>query len=107
MSAVNPLYTGAMSRMNGIPGSSFRLVGKNCSGTLKPVNAVRSPNQANGRWNQSRTPRSRSHSRCIRAASRSVTPGSSRAATASAHAYARRCTSLNPWSSGADCVLHR
>lgn len=85
MSAVNPRCTGVRSRMNGMPGSSRRFVGKNCSGTRKPVNAVRSPNQANGRWNQSRTPRSRSHARCIRAASRSVTPGSSRAATASAH----------------------
>lgn len=71
--------------MNGIPGASLRSVGKNCSGMRKSVNAVRSPNQAKGRWNQSRTPRARSHSRCIRAASRSVTPGSSRAATASAH----------------------
>ena len=62
------------------------------------MNAVRSPNQANGRWNQSRTPRSRSHSRCIRAAARSVTPGLSCAATASAHAYASRWTSLNPLS---------
>lgn len=85
MSAVKPLCTGAMSRMNGIPGSSRRLVGKNWSGTRKPTNAVRSPNQAKGRWNQSRTPRSRSHTRCIRAASRSVTPGFSCAATASAH----------------------
>ncbi len=85
MSAVKPPYTGAMSRMNGMPGSSRRPVGKNCSGTRKSVKAVRSPNQAKGRWNQSRTPRSRSHSRCMRAASRSVTPGSSRAATASAH----------------------
>lgn len=85
MSAVKPSCTGAMSRMNGIPGSRARSVGKNCSGTRKPVNAVRSPNQAKGRWNQSRTPRSCSHRRCMRAASRSVTPGSRRAATASAH----------------------
>ena len=82
--------------MKGIPASRRRLVGKNCSGTRKLTNAVRSPNQANGRWNQSRTPRSRNQSRCIRAASRSVTPGLSWAATASAHSYARLCTCLNP-----------
>ncbi len=69
-----------------MPGSSLRSVGKNWSGTLNPENAVRSPNQANGRWNQSRTPRSRSHTRCIRAASRSVTPDRSWPATASAQA---------------------
>lgn len=57
MSAVKPRKTGAMSRMNGIPASSRRFVGKNWSGTLNPAKAVRSPNQANGRWNQSRTPR--------------------------------------------------
>lgn len=99
MSAVYPSYTGAMSRMNGIPGSSRRPVGKNCSGTRKFTNAVRSPNQAKGRWNQSRTPRSRSHARCMRAASRSVMPGSSIAATASAHSYASRWTVLNPCNS--------
>ncbi len=67
-----------------MPASSLRFVGRNASGTLKPVNAVRSPNQANGTWNQSSTPRSSSHRLSRRTASRSVTPGSRPAAIASA-----------------------
>lgn len=50
MSAVKPSTTGAQSRMNGMPPSSRRSVGKKSSGVRNPRNAVRSPNEANGSW---------------------------------------------------------
>ncbi len=60
MSEVYPPRTGATSRMYGIPSSSLRVVGKNLNGLRMPLSVVRSPNHANGVWNQSSTPLSRS-----------------------------------------------
>ena len=60
------------------------------------TNAMWSPDQAKGRWNQPRTARSRGKDRCARAASRPVEPGRNRSATAT-HSYDGRWTRWNRW----------